>query len=57
MEHDIEHPVKSVLDVPMTSHGFGEQGGVDLHGTEEVSPLFADVAGPFDLSFDHGDSL
>ena len=57
VEHDIKHPMKWVLDVPMTAHGFCEQDGVDRHRTEEVSTLFADVAGPFDLGFDHGDGL
>ena len=31
VEHDVEHPVTSVLDMPAAAHGVGEQLGVERH--------------------------
>lgn len=55
VEHDIEHPMQAVLDMPMAPHGMGEQLGVERHRGQVTSLFPADAAVPLDLGLDYGD--
>jgi len=54
VEHHVEDPVQTVLDMPMASHGVGEQFGVKRHGGQVVAPFEAGAAVALDLGLDHG---
>ena len=55
VEHHVEDPVQTVLDMPMASHGVGEQFGVKRHGGQVVASFEAGAAVALDLGLDHGD--
>lgn len=55
MEHNVEHPVQPVLDMPAAPHGVGEQLGVERHGRQVAASFQACVAIALDLGFDHRD--
>ena len=55
MKHDVQHPVQSVLDVPVAAHVAGEQAGVEVQGAQEVAALQAGRTTAFHLGFHHGD--
>ncbi len=55
MEHDIEHPVQAVFDMPVAPHDVGEQLDVERQGGQIVMPLQAGTAISLDLGLDDGD--
>ena len=56
MEDDIEQPMEPVLDMPVASHGGGEQLGVERHGGEVVAAFEAGCPVLIDCGFKHRDN-
>ena len=52
MEHDVEHPVQAVFDMPVASDGIGEQLGIERHGGQVIAPFEADAAVALDFGLD-----
>ncbi len=54
VEHDVEHPMQAVLDMPVASHRGGEQLGVERSGGQVEAPFEAGATVALDLDLGLG---
>lgn len=55
MEHDIQHPMQAIFDVPVASYGMGEELGVERHGGQVIPPFQDCATVPLHFGFDNRD--